>query len=107
MFRVFRSDWYSKKLEKLDKSEQEIVSTFEQRLKTDPYTGKPLGYVFFREKKFNGKRILFIVYDNHKCVFLITITDKKAQRKEIELIKANLDVYKEKLDNIVKNLKPL
>ena len=43
MFRVFRSEWYENKLGKLDKAEQEMVIKFEQRLKEQPYAGKPLG----------------------------------------------------------------
>ncbi len=95
MFRVFRSDWYSKKLDKLDKLEIERISKFEQQLKNNPYLGKPLGYKFFREKKFDGKRLLFLVYDEHNVIFLVTITGKKAQQREIDLIKTNLDMYKE------------
>lgn len=104
MFRVFRSEWYETKFKKLDKSEQEIVSIFEQRLKLEPYSGKPLGYAFFREKKFDGKRILFLVYEEQSVVFLVTITDKKAQQREIDLIKRNLDMYKEMLKEIIKKL---
>ena len=52
MFRVFRSEWYDKKFYKLSKIEQERVNKFEQQLKEQPYNGKPLGYKFFREKKF-------------------------------------------------------
>ena len=77
---------------------------FEQRLKTEPYSGKPLGYPFFREKKFDGKRALFLVYEEHQAVFLITITTKKAQQHEIELIKAQLDLYKETIQNLMKNI---
>ncbi len=101
MFRVFRSLHYKKKLLKLDKSEQNKVIKFEQDLKEQPFSGKPLGYKFFREKRFNGKRVLFLVYENHKCVFLVTITNKKAQQYEIDLIKANLDVYKNELEDIL------
>lgn len=104
MFRVFRSEWYDKKFNKLDKPEQERILIFEQELKTDPYSGKPLGYKFFREKKFDGKRLLFLVYDEHKTLFLVIITDKKAQQHEIDLIKANLDVYKETLQKLIKKL---
>lgn len=100
-FRVFRSGHYKSKLLKLDKSEQDRVMKFEQSLKEQPFSGKSLGYKFFREKKFNGKRVLFLVYEEHKCVFLITITDKKAQQHEIDLIKANLDVYKDELRNLL------
>lgn len=104
MFRVFRSDWYDKKLQKLDKSEQDVISKFEQHLKLEPYSGKPLGYKFFREKKFDGKRILFLVYEDHESIFLVTITDKKAQQHEIDLIKANLEIYKEKLEKLLGKL---
>ena len=104
MFRVFRSEWYDKKFSKLSHQEKEIVSKFEQELKAEPYSGKPLGYNFFREKKFGDKRLLFLVYENHQVAFLITITDKKVQQKEIDLIKANLDVYKEILERILGKL---
>lgn len=104
MCRVFRAEWYDKKLSKLSHIEQYRVKKFEQELKLQPYSGKPLGYEFFREKKFNGKRLLFLVYEEHKAVFLVTITDKKAQQHEIDLIKTNLDVYKETLNRIIKNL---
>ncbi|HIH17976.1 MAG TPA: hypothetical protein HA282_01240 [Nanoarchaeota archaeon] len=105
MFRVFRSDWYDQKVQKLDKSEQQIISKFEQRLKEQPYSGKPLGYKFFREMRFGNKRLLFLVYDEHSSIFLVTITDKKAQQHEIDLIKTNLDVYKDALEKLVKDLK--
>ena len=104
MFRVFRSDHYERKLFKLDKSEQERVMKFEQALKNAPYSGKPLGYAFFREKKFNGKRVLFLIYEDKECVFLVTITDKKAQQHEIDLIKTNLDIYREELERILKRI---
>jgi len=104
MFRVFRSQHYKEKLYNLDKSEQDRVMKFEQNLKEQPFSGKPLGYKFFREKKFNGKRVLFLVYEEHKSVFLVTITDKKAQQHEIDLIKTNLDVYKRELREILEGL---
>src|SRR3989338_2267569 len=104
MFRVFRSEWYEKKLKKLDSQEQERAKKFEQELKQEPHSGKPLGYEFFREKKFDGKRLIFLVYNSHKAVFLITITDKKAQHDSIDLIKLNLDIYRQELEKILKSL---
>src|SRR3989338_4782607 len=104
MFRVFRSEWYEKKLKKLDSQEQERAKKFEQELKQEPHSGRPLGYEFFREKKFNGKRLYFLVYNSHKAVFLITISGKKAQQEVIDVIKANLDIYKEQLERILKRI---
>lgn len=104
MYRVFRSEWYDEKLKKLDKSEVTRIEKFEQHLKKEPFSGKPLGYRFFREKKFNGKRLLFLVYEEHSIVFCVTITDKKAQQRDIDFIVANLNVYKGKIDELAKNL---
>lgn len=104
MFRAFRTDWYEKKLKKVSSEGQERVKQIEQELKKSPYDGKPLGYNFFREKKFNGKRLYFLVYESHKAIFLITISDKKAQQNVIDLIKANLDVFKEQLEKILNKL---
>jgi len=107
MFRVFRSDWYDSKLKKLTNVEQEICKNFEQQLKEKPYAGKPLGYNFFREKKFDGKRLIFLIYEEHQVIFLVTITDKKAQQSDIDMIKANLEMYKETVSKVIKCLKPL
>ena len=104
MYRVFRSEWCKKKLEKLDNQEQERVKSFEQSLKEKPHSGKPLGYDFFREKKFDGKRLIFLIYEEHKAVFLVTITDKKTQQKEIDTIKLYLDVYKDEVDKLMKGV---
>ncbi len=104
MFRVFRSDWYNKKFSKLSAQEQKRVGDFEQSLKQNPNQGRTLGYNFFREKKFNGKRMYFLIYDSHQVVFLITISDKKTQQQVIDVIKANLDVYKEQIEKILNNI---
>jgi|SRR3989344_1981453 len=104
MFRVFRSNWYEEKLNKLDNNEIQRIEKIEQHLKEEPFSGKPLSYKFFREKKLNGKRMLFLVYEEHNSIFLITITDKKAQQNEIDLIKANLDIYKDKIKKLIDDL---
>ncbi len=103
MFRVFRSEWYDKKFDNLTKAERDRVNNFEQKLKEEPYSGKPLGYKFFREKKFNGKRLLFLVYEDLQAVFLVTITDKRIQQNVIDLIKGSLDKYKEVIEKLTKS----
>ncbi len=105
MFRVFRSEWCEETLSKLDKSEKLRVEKFEQQLKEQPFSGKPLGYEFFREKKFDGKRLIFLVYSEHSAVFLVTVVDKKVQQQAIDMIKAQLDKYKGLIGEIVKNSK--
>ncbi|MEN9626077.1 MAG: hypothetical protein RL557_405, partial [archaeon] len=63
-----------------------------------------LGYKFFREKKFNGKRLVFLIYEQYRSIFLITLTDKKIQEQEINLIKANLDIYKEEIETKIRDI---
>ena len=105
-FRVFRTDWYERKLKKLEKPESIRVEKFEQALKEDPYSGKPLGYEWFREKKFDGKRLMFLIYEDYRVIFLITITDKKEQQETIDFIKSNLNMYKELIEKLLK-IRPL
>ena len=57
-------------------------------------TGKPLGVPFFREKKFGGKRLLYLVYHSVSAILLVAITDKKAQEATITEILLHLDEYK-------------
>ena len=103
-YRAFRSENYDKKFQKLDSFEQKRISNFEQSLKKEPYSGKPLGYKFFREKKFNGKRLIFLIYEDKKCIFLVTITTKKTQQYEINMIKENFEKYKNELNKLISNL---
>lgn len=104
MYRVFRSEWCDKKLKKLDRSEIIKIEKFEQKLKTEPLSGKPLGYKFFREKRFNRKRLLFLVYEELSSTFLVTLTDKKAQQRDIDFIVSNLSLYKKEIEKLVKRL---
>ena len=107
MFRVFRAEWYEHKLSKLDNFERKRVEKFEQSLKEQPFSGKPLGYDFFREKKFDGKRLLFLVYAEYETVFLVTIVEKKVQQHAIDTVKASLDIYRELIEKILGKAKSL
>lgn len=83
MFRVFKTVEYDKKFSKLDNKEQQIVLAFENKISELPYIGKHLGVPYFREKKFNGKRVLFIVDNETERVLIINLTDKRTQDEDI------------------------
>jgi mRNA-degrading endonuclease RelE of RelBE toxin-antitoxin system len=100
MFRVLKSKAYRKEFKKLNVLDQRRVSNFERKLKINPTSGRHLTYNFIREKKFNGKRLLFLVYEEYKVIFLLILTHKKAQQYEIGTIKEKLDTYRQ----IVRNL---
>ena len=58
------------------------------------FSGKPLGFRWFREKKFKGKKLYYLVYEGSGSVLLVAFGNKKEQRKIISHIFANLDFYK-------------
>ena len=57
----------------------------------------PIYYVF-REKKFEDKRLYFLVYENCMIILALAISDKKAQRETIDKIISELKTYKEIID---------
>ena len=92
-FKVFRTPTFEKEFSKLSKTEQIAIEKFERKLSENPYLGKPLGYVFFREKKLNGKRVYYLVYEGFIIVLMVAISDKKTQQGTINEIRQKLDEY--------------
>lgn len=101
MFRVVYSESVEKETRKLTRFGQKRIIGFEHQLEIEPFSGKPLGYKFIREKKFNGKRLLFLVYPQYSAVYLVIITDKKFQQRMIDKLKESLPKYEEKLKEIL------
>lgn len=64
--------------------------------------GQPLGYPFIREKKFDGKRLYYLVYLEWHAALLVTFSDKKTQAQTISFIKQNLPSYREFVHNWLK-----
>lgn len=79
--------------------EKEIKGVIEQ-LKENMNGGKPLQYPFLREKKIGTYRIYFLVYKKIDTVLLVTISDKKAQQKTIDLIIKELHTYKDLVEHL-------
>lgn len=97
MFRIFKSATFDKDFDKLDNSEQERVDKIlSQLLERGGEVGKPLsGLSFFKEKKFNGKRLYFLVYESLHAVLVFAISDKKAQQTTINMILRDLAQYQQ------------
>lgn len=53
-----------------------------------------MGYKFFREKRVDGKRIYFLIYEDVVVVLVVAISDKKAQQVTIDKIKMAFELYK-------------
>ena len=91
---------FEEKLHKL-KLISDRVEKIKKQLIESPYTGKPLGYPFFREKKINGLRLYFLIYEDYKIVYIITLSNKKEQQATINTIKMFLEKYKQHVEEFI------
>lgn len=103
IYEVYRTRTFNKMIKRLSPDEQKKITNIELQLKKNPFTGKPLGYRFFREKKIKDKRIYYLIYEDFNIVLLVAISDKKAQQTTINKIKELLPAYYE---GVKKFLKP-
>ena len=86
MYKVFTTDEFDKRFKKLDSQLQRGISKEIDQLEENPFSGKPLSYKFFREKKVMNYRIYYLVYEEYVVVFVITISSKKDQQDTIDII---------------------
>ncbi|MAG02312.1 hypothetical protein CMI42_03165 [Candidatus Pacearchaeota archaeon] len=94
MFRIFTTDEFDRDYDKLDNSDKDRVKKiFNQLRNQGDNVGKGLRISILREKKFDGKRIYFLVYNNYSVVLSLAISGKKAQQATINRILLNIDHY--------------
>ncbi|MBI4043449.1 MAG: hypothetical protein HY393_01420 [Candidatus Diapherotrites archaeon] len=104
-YRVFKNVQFDEKFVRLTVFEKARVERFLNQLTEKPgMVGKPLGVHFFREKKFNGKRVYYLVYEEWKSVMIINISNKKEQASTIQEIRMKLGHYKDFMQSILKKL---
>ena len=95
MFRVFTTKEFDIDFDGLDESDKQRVRKIMKQLKEQPFSGKSLGLPYFREKKFDGKRLYFLIYKTFMVVLAVGISDKRAQQATINKILRDLDTYQE------------
>ena len=103
MYKIFTTDEFDKRYSKLDDQIKKEIDAEIDQLEDNPFSGKPLGYHFFREKKLKGYRIYYLVYDDHVVVFVITISMKRDQQKTIDKIRTLIPYYREEIRKKIKN----
>jgi len=100
--RIFTLEEFNKDFKKLDNSEQKRVEKILNQLTERPDGGKPLcGLPFFREKKFDGKRVYFLIYKNLNAILVIGISNKKIQQATINQILINMSEYHQYVINLL------
>ena len=106
MFRVFSTKEFDDEFDGLDESEKQKVRKIMQHLREQGGSvGKPLGLPYFREKKFDDKRVYYLVYEDFSVVLTIAISDKRAQQATINKIYVQLDKYRNFVIDKLRELK--
>ena len=100
-YKVYHSAEFDEKLNKFDSAFQRRVDKIEDQLVENPYVGDPLNVKWFREKRVEGFRVYFLVYEDLKAVFMVSISGKKNQQKVINTIKLLLDFFREEIEKLI------
>ena len=98
-YAIFITQPFEKLFYTLEKSEQIWIDKIKKKLEENA-TGKPLGFEWFREKKYGNKGLYFLVDEKNKKILLIAFATKKDQQKVINFIKSNMKEFLDYLKNI-------
>jgi mRNA interferase RelE/StbE len=96
-YKIFTTEEFDKRYKKLDKQLQRDIAKEINQLEENPFSGKPLNYKFFREKKVMNYRIYYLVYEEYVVVFVIAISTKRDQQDAIDKIKSLIPYYQEEI----------
>jgi len=87
-------------LNKYPKDFQDRVDKIENQLLENPYVGDPLNVKWFREKRYEKWRVYYLIYEDLKAVYIITIIDKKDQQKVINTIRILFDYFRKEIEDL-------
>ena len=94
-YKIYKTEVFVKLFDSLELNEKKWIEKIITQLKNNSAAGKPLRFPWFREKKFEGKRLYFLVYDDLKKILLVSFGNKKDQQKIIDAIVEDLKSYRE------------
>ena len=104
MFRVFTTKELDNDFDNLDESDKKKVRKIIEQLKEQgDSVGKALGKPYFREKKFGGKRLYFLIYKQFMIVLAVGISNKKTQQITINKIISEIKSYEKFIVEKLKN----
>lgn len=85
-WKILKTDLFERKFNSLDQSIQKQIIKIRDKLKENPFVGKPLQVHYLREKKIGKFRIYYLIYKEYLIVYMITLSEKKDQQKAIRTI---------------------
>lgn len=97
MYQILVSKNFLEKLSGLSKDQQTRIGKIKEQLRENPFVGKPLGYKWFREKKIEGFRLYFLIYEREVCVLMVDFSNKKQQQATINAIIQLFAQYREEV----------
>ncbi|MEI7719159.1 MAG: hypothetical protein WCI72_04780 [archaeon] len=105
VFKVYTTKEFDDNFNRLDESNEIRVRKLLNQLKENgDSVGKPLRFPYFREKKFEDKRLYFLVYEGYMVILAVAISDKKTQQETIDAIVSELKNYKEIIEKKIRGL---
>jgi putative component of toxin-antitoxin plasmid stabilization module len=96
-YRILTTEEFESNFNELDNSDKLVVEKILNKLKEQGKdVGKPLsGLSIFREKKFGGKRLYYLIYENVLTILAIALSDKKSQQATINRILLDINEYQQ------------
>lgn len=94
-YEVYATERFDKETEKLSNKENQRIENFHKQLRDNPYTGDQLQIKSLREKRLNGKRVYYLIFEDLKSVLIVALSNKKAQQKVINFIIKNIGMFRE------------
>ena len=89
MNQVFETETFSKLYDACDHQEQSWINKIKDQLVGNLRVGKPLRYDWFREKKYDNKRLFYVINEESRKAILIAFGSKRDQQKIIDHIILN------------------
>jgi len=100
LFKIYETETFSKLFEAMEKTEQEWVDKIKLQLIENSQVGKPLKFEWFREKKFGGKRLYYLIYKDVSKILLVSFGPKKEQQRIIDHIIENKERYRKIIESV-------
>ncbi len=88
-YRIYATDTFKTLYSSLEKDEQRWIDKIKKNLEEYP-TGKILKYSWFREKKYENKRLYYLLDDKKKNILFVSFASKKEQQKIIDFVTLNM-----------------
>ncbi|HLC78111.1 MAG TPA: type II toxin-antitoxin system RelE/ParE family toxin [Candidatus Nanoarchaeia archaeon] len=100
-YAIYTLDVFDKEMKKLSQGEQDRIEKLFLQLRENPHVGDQLRHNFFREKRLNGKRIYYLIYDDLKVVLVVAISNKKTQQVTIDRIVRYFTEYRNYVEKLL------